>query len=109
MKQLVAGGIPRSIIMKIASEIIEAIRALHSDYHIIHGDIKPENVLLNNSFDVRLCDFGFAKMLEPGSNCAKKYTPEGTRNYMPPEILGGVEPLHPPMGGNKPLSKSTDT
>ncbi|KAH3765632.1 TKL protein kinase [Pelomyxa schiedti] len=109
LKHFFEGGkLKRPIMMKIASEMVEGLRAMHVDYNTLHGDLKPSNVLLNNNFDAKICDFSFSKILEPGSNYANKYTGEGTLSYMPPEILRGVEPLHPEMGGHEPLSKSSD-
>ena len=40
---------------------------LHS-LHIIYRDLKPENILITKDGVVKLCDFGFARMISPGDN-----------------------------------------
>ena len=52
----------------------------------IHRDVKPENILLTKDCVVKLCDFGFARTLNPGEN----YTDYvATRWYRAPELLVG--------------------
>jgi len=64
-------------------QMLLGIRHVHSK-NIIHRDLKPDNVLLCPNGYTKLCDFGLAKQLEPGT---RAYTFCGTPNYMPPEIL----------------------
>ena len=48
-----------SIIRKIAYQILEGLLYLHSN-GILHRDLKPLNILINNSGVVKICDFGSA-------------------------------------------------
>ena len=51
---------------------------------IAHRDIKPENILLDSDFNIKVCDFGWASLMnqkdERKSIC-------GTYEYMPPEVV----------------------
>lgn len=50
--------------MAIAFQLAEAIAYLHDSCrpHIVHGDIKASNILLDENLDCKLCDFGSAKI-----------------------------------------------
>merc|ERR1719258_391320 len=56
---------------------------IHSK-NIIHRDLKPENILVCQNGYSKLTDFGFAKILEPGT---RTYTLCGTPEYIAPEVL----------------------
>ncbi|GMJ14991.1 hypothetical protein HRI_005168400 [Hibiscus trionum] len=56
--------LPWKIRMSIAFQLAEAIEFLHDkcSLQIVHGDIKASNILLDERFNCKLCDFGSAKM-----------------------------------------------
>ncbi|MGC2618148.1 MAG: tetratricopeptide repeat protein [Acidobacteriaceae bacterium] len=84
----------------IALQCVEALAAAHSR-GILHGDVKPENIMLTPTGQVKLLDFGVARRLpgsDPAWETAATQTLSGSRNmagtpvYMSPEILRGDMP-----------------
>lgn len=69
-------------------QLLKAIEYCHR-FNVIHRDIKPENLLINPANgDLRLCDFGFARILSPNSKTPlTDYV--ATRWYRSPELLLG--------------------
>lgn len=74
----------------VASQMSSAISYLHSlDVPIVHGDMKPDNVLVENNLQVKIVDFGlsrFEQMSTAFHTTAGNYQ-HGTEIYMPPEVL----------------------
>jgi len=66
-----------------AAQVGSAFAHIHSK-NIIHRDLKPENILLCPNGYSKLTDFGFAKIIEPGT---RTYTLCGTPEYIAPEVL----------------------
>jgi serine/threonine protein kinase len=85
--------------LDVAIQIAEALSAAH-DHGIIHRDIKPQNVVINRQGQVKVLDFGLAKVIEHDqmTGAAGKFdsliTEEnaviGTPMYMSPEQVRGV-------------------
>ncbi len=48
--------------LAIVPQICEALQYAH-DQGIVHRDIKPENILLNKQGQVKIADFGLAKLM----------------------------------------------
>ena len=52
---------------KIFYDIIKAVETCHES-GVSHGDIKLQNIMLNNNFNIKLIDFGFAKNIKNGND-----------------------------------------
>lgn len=59
-------------------QVLEGLNYMHS-LNYIHRDIKPENLLVNTMGTVKICDMGFARLIE--SNMTDYVA---TRWYRPP-------------------------
>ncbi|XP_015613508.2 probable L-type lectin-domain containing receptor kinase S.7, partial [Oryza sativa Japonica Group] len=72
----------RFIIIK---DIANALLYLHEECHpyILHRDIKPDNILLDNNFNAKLADFGLSRIADPDNNIVKT-TAHGTKGYIDP-------------------------
>lgn len=72
--------------IKIASGIARGLFYLHEecDTQIIHCDIKPQNILLDDSLNARISDFGLAKLLMCGQTRTQTGI-RGTKGYVAPE------------------------
>ncbi len=79
------GSLPFDEVMRIALQIIGALEhATH--FGIVHGDIKPANLLRSADGTIKLSDFGLASFRESEPSGSVS----GTPNYLAPEILDGV-------------------
>jgi serine/threonine protein kinase/tetratricopeptide (TPR) repeat protein len=77
---------------RLASRIAEGLAAAHSK-GIIHRDIKPSNILLTPTGQVRITDFGLAR-LSGTTEITRRGTMTGTLAYMSPEQIRGAEIDH---------------
>ncbi|XP_007052344.2 PREDICTED: rust resistance kinase Lr10 [Theobroma cacao] len=81
---------------EIALAIAHGIEYLHRGCHmrILHLDIKPHNILLNEDFTPKISDFGLAKLYPRNDSVVSLTNARGTMGYMAPELLyksiGGI-------------------
>jgi serine/threonine protein kinase len=72
--------------LELVTQICTALQFAH-DESIIHRDIKPENILITKKGQVKIADFGLAKLLggKPDTALTASQMIMGTLNYMAPE------------------------
>lgn len=97
-QRLKAGKLLESEILPIARDISEAIAALWS-HRIVHGDIKPSNIMLRESGEAVLIDLGILRFFEEESTVKplrpvdgfspEQIRPWGTVGYLSPEQARG--------------------
>ncbi|KAG2701832.1 hypothetical protein I3760_06G062100 [Carya illinoinensis] len=73
----------------IALSIAKGIEYLHQgcDQRILHFDIKPHNVLLDQNFNPKISDFGLAKLCSKDQSIVSMTTARGTMGYIAPEVF----------------------
>ena len=77
-------GLDPNLIKHLIYQLCKAIKYLHAQ-KIIHRDIKPENLLITENMEMKLCDFGFARLISGGTEKMTDYV--ATRWYRAPELL----------------------
>ncbi|PIN12632.1 Serine/threonine protein kinase [Handroanthus impetiginosus] len=81
----------------IASGVARGITYLHEECRdcILHCDIKPENILLDENYNARISDFGLARLLNMNDHRHRSMiTVRGTRGYLAPEWAANL-PITP--------------
>ncbi|XP_028419670.1 ankyrin repeat and protein kinase domain-containing protein 1 isoform X2 [Perca flavescens] len=80
---------PWPLVFRLAHQVALGINFLHSLPHpVLHQDLKPQNVLLDNSLNAKLTDFGLSRISCSVTQVSKDgELLGGTINYMPPEAF----------------------
>lgn len=81
------GPMQTGLLLNVAVYIADALAYAWEKNHLSHGDIKPENIILQNNGEIKLADLGLARdhqydVLVPGEIMA-------TPAYAPPEVIRG--------------------
>jgi len=95
--RLHSGALPARKAVDYARQIAEGLAAAH-DKHIVHRDVKPENLFITNDGRIKILDFGIAKLIRPSDDGAHHTglptetgagMVVGTVGYMSPEQVRG--------------------
>ncbi|KFK43998.1 hypothetical protein AALP_AA1G201500 [Arabis alpina] len=76
-------SLPWSTRLKIAVETASALKYLHAS-KIIHRDVKSNNILLDQNFNVKVADFGLSRLF-PMDRTHVSTAPQGTPGYVDPD------------------------
>ena len=86
------GALPARTAAAVAEQIAEALQVAHGS-DVIHRDIKPHNILITDSGDIKVTDFGIARAAS-SSTMTRTGSILGTAHYLSPEQAMG-EPVGP--------------
>lgn len=83
------GPLSSEITLKIAAQIASALEAAHKA-HVVHRDIKPQNIILNQNLVAKVADFGIAKVANTTSATITSFGKTmGSVHYFSPEHAKG--------------------
>ena len=87
-----SGGLPRTEALQIIQGIAAALECAHAS-NIVHGDLKPGNVIVTRSGQAKVIDFGIARLMALTSGATTRLTRATGRmkvlpaSYASPEVL----------------------
>lgn len=96
LKKFVGGrALPLDQALEFSLEIVDALAEAHRR-NVIHRDIKSSNIMLNERNQLKVLDFGLAKLIKPSGSDSEHTaeltalgSPFGTASYMSPEQAKG--------------------
>ncbi|HSP06499.1 MAG TPA: serine/threonine-protein kinase, partial [Acidobacteriota bacterium] len=105
-EKLSAGKLPRDEVIRIGSSIAEGLAAAHSQ-GVIHRDLKPENIFLTSDGNVKILDFGLARLENPTEPGVDTSTPTATATQAG-VVMGTLPYMSPEQVRREPLTGQTD-
>jgi eukaryotic-like serine/threonine-protein kinase len=85
------GQLPVAQALALTHQIARGLAFAHQ-HGVVHRDVKPQNVLVDESGTAKVTDFGIARSLDPGEELTQTGTLLGTSDYIAPEQASG-EPI----------------
>ncbi len=88
--QKISGAITEEKCINLFIKILDGFQYAHQK-GIIHRDIKPSNLIITPKLDIKILDFGIARLLSADKGKTQAGTKMGTVLYMSPEQVRGEE------------------
>lgn len=91
---LLTTKLTRDQVLDIVCQLADAMEQAHLA-GLIHGDLKPANLMIEPSGQLRIMDFGLSRKIDPlATESGDILQTQGTIAYLAPEILNGKLPNH---------------
>jgi eukaryotic-like serine/threonine-protein kinase len=87
LAEMIGSGLPLDRVIDIAIQVAEGLKAAHRA-EVIHQDLKPSNIMIDDDGRVRILDFGVARICS-SVGLTPVDTQQGTVSYMSPEQVRG--------------------
>ena len=106
-KLIALRGMPLLEALELAAQIASALAAAHAA-GIVHRDIKPANVMVAAETQVKILDFGLAKLVERTPTVEEETVTQQTALSEPGTALGTAAYMSPEQASGRPLDYRTD-
>lgn len=85
VRRLDPGVVSKKVGLKWLGQVASALENLHM-HSIVHRDLKPANILLDENLNVKICDFGLARI----KSASATMSAAGSPAYLAPEVIRGL-------------------
>jgi len=98
-----------SQVLDISIQVASALHAAH-EAHLVHRDIKPDNIMIQPDGYVKVLDFGLAKLVEKKQQAFLGFEESTVRQNQTAKgvILGTVNYMSPEQAKGEPIDQRTD-
>ena len=89
------GYLDQQLVINILTQLLEILKYLHDTCHIMHRDIKPDNIILEKNGNIKVFDFGISAYLEnQDRQLVSNKSLKGFKKFIPNEIAFSAFPLN---------------